>query len=114
MVPQILTRVLGHKGETLAFQDAILPDYVRHCVKGADYPGILPVQSSTRLLGRELTEEESSVRGTFVQGLSLADVRALDVFEAERVSLLIISGVPPGLTPGVHPHPASVTQYARR
>ncbi|KAJ9128361.1 hypothetical protein QFC24_000654 [Naganishia onofrii] len=34
-------------------------------------------------VSRELTEEESSVRGTFVQGLSLADVRALDVFEGD-------------------------------
>ncbi|GHJ85264.1 hypothetical protein NliqN6_1666 [Naganishia liquefaciens] len=84
MVPQILTRVLGHKGHALKFRDAILPGYVRHCVKGADYPGILPVEASKRLLGRELSEEESSVRGTYVSGLTQTDVRALDVFEGDE------------------------------
>ncbi|KAI5451918.1 hypothetical protein NCC49_001219 [Naganishia albida] len=94
MVPQILTRVLGHKGEGLTFQDAILPGYVRHCVKGADYPGILHVDDSRRLLQREVTTEESIVRGTFVRGLSLADVHALDVFEGDeytRASLPILT-----------------------
>lgn len=30
MVPQILTRVLGHKGQGLMFQDAILPVRCAH------------------------------------------------------------------------------------
>jgi hypothetical protein len=70
MVPQILTRVLDHKGPNLTFQDAVLPvrpssfvfpeedtdevmkGYVRHCVRGADYPGIIPLEASKRLLKR--------------------------------------------------------------
>ena len=32
---------------------------------------------------RELKEEEASVRGTYVSGLSQADVRALDIFEGD-------------------------------
>lgn len=37
MVPQILTRVLGHKGEKLTFQDAILPVHsiLAYCFAGS-------------------------------------------------------------------------------
>lgn len=32
---------------------------------------------------RNLTQEEASVRGTLVKGLSLRDMKALDVFEGD-------------------------------
>lgn len=49
---------------------AILHDYRRHRVKGADYPGIVP-------------HEGSSVRGTYVTGLTDADIWRLDIFEGD-------------------------------
>ena len=47
----------------------------------ADYPAILPCERSKTLLGRELTQEENSVRGTLVTGFTATDVMFLDVFE---------------------------------
>jgi hypothetical protein len=47
----------------------------------ADYPAILPCARSKTLLGRELTPEENSVRGTLVAGLTARDIALLDVFE---------------------------------
>ncbi len=49
----------------------------------ADYPAILPCDRSRALLGRELTSEENSVRGTLVSGLTAEDVTLLDVFEGD-------------------------------
>lgn len=49
----------------------------------ADYPAILPSKRSKTLLGRELTQEENSVRGTLVTGFTLMDIRFLDVFEGD-------------------------------
>ncbi len=49
----------------------------------ADFPAILPCERSKALLGRELTSEENSVRGTLVSGLTAEDVALLDVFEGE-------------------------------
>ena len=47
----------------------------------ADYPAILPSERGEALLGRELTPEENSVRGTLVSGLTGEDITLLDVFE---------------------------------
>ena len=49
----------------------------------ADYPAILPCERSKALLGRELTSEENSVRGTLVSGLTAQDITLLDVFEGD-------------------------------
>ena len=49
----------------------------------ADYPAILPTERSKALLGRELTSEENSVRGTLVSGLTAEDIALLDVFEGD-------------------------------
>jgi hypothetical protein len=35
------------------------------------------------LLGRELTAEENSVRGTVVAGLTREDIQSVDVFEGD-------------------------------
>jgi hypothetical protein len=77
MSPEILHRVChGNTNPTnpiyathqLRIQPAILPHHRRHRVRGADYPAIVP-------------HEGSAVRGTYVTGLTDADVWRLDVFE---------------------------------
>jgi gamma-glutamylcyclotransferase (GGCT)/AIG2-like uncharacterized protein YtfP len=50
---------------------AILPAHRRHRVKKADYPAILPHPSST-------------VRGTYVTGLTDSDIWRLDIFEGSE------------------------------
>jgi hypothetical protein len=53
----------------------------------ADYPAIVPSERSEALFGRELTPDESSVRGTLVTGLTAMDIAFLDVFEGNaRIS----------------------------
>lgn len=52
-------------------QPAILPSHRRHRVKHADYPAILP-------------HDNSSVRGTYVTGLTDADMWRLDIFEGDE------------------------------
>lgn len=57
--------------------------YTRHHVKGVDYPAIVPAADGTDIIGRTLSKEEASVRGTIVNGLSAADIRFLDTFEGD-------------------------------
>ena len=48
----------------------------------ADYPGIIPYTKGKALFkDREYSQEERSVRGILVTGLTDADVKALDIFE---------------------------------
>ncbi|TGZ79512.1 hypothetical protein EX30DRAFT_109658 [Ascodesmis nigricans] len=54
----------------LRIQPAILPEFTRRKVQGADYPGIVPAPGS-------------SVKGTFVIGLREDHVRKLDFFEGD-------------------------------
>jgi gamma-glutamylcyclotransferase (GGCT)/AIG2-like uncharacterized protein YtfP len=80
MAPQVLHRVChgsmapdnpiyaNHKLETYP---AILHNFRRHRVKYADYPAILPTEGST-------------VRGTYVTGLTDADIWRLDIFEGSE------------------------------
>lgn len=46
-----------------------------------DYPGVLPYSESKALMGRDLTEDEGSVRGVAVRGLTASDFSLLDDFE---------------------------------
>ena len=58
--------------------------------QNADYPAILPCERSKALLGRELTPEENSIRGTLVTGFTNQDFMFLDVFEGNvRLSLTL-------------------------
>jgi len=84
MHPKILKRVLHNDAAHLQICPAILMDYTRHKVEFADYPAILPSKRSKTLLGRELTQEENSVRGTLVTGFTSMDIRFLDVFEGDQ------------------------------
>ncbi|KAH8989163.1 hypothetical protein EDB86DRAFT_2944171 [Lactarius hatsudake] len=83
MHPRILKRVLENDASHLKICPSILSDYMRHKVKNADYPAILHCERSKGLLGRELTPEESCIRGTLVSGLTAEDVALLDAFEGD-------------------------------
>jgi hypothetical protein len=43
----------------------------------------VPSERSKAVLGRELTSEENSIRGTLVSGLTEEDVALLDAFEGD-------------------------------
>lgn len=81
MAPQVLKRVIDHPTmpsatSTLTTLPAILPNHRRHRVRDADYPAILPTSPV----------HGHSVRGTFVRGLSDADIWRLDTFEGSEYS----------------------------
>lgn len=94
MAPQVLHRVCHgstdpdnpvYAAHQLKTYPAVLPDHRRHRVKHADYPAIVPAKNS-------------SVRGTFVTGLTEGDIWRLDIFEGSeyercRVKARILSKV---------------------
>ncbi|TYJ56553.1 hypothetical protein B9479_002800 [Cryptococcus floricola] len=82
--PQVLARVLGHECENLAFQDALLPGYTRHRVKGEAYPAVIEHDGSTQTSDTDEQSDASSTRGTLVHGLTNADAHALDLFEDDE------------------------------
>ncbi|KAJ7650219.1 hypothetical protein FB45DRAFT_887303 [Roridomyces roridus] len=84
MHPKILQRVIGNDGAHLQICPAVLLQYTRHCVKDADYPGILPYSSSRAFFSHDISREECSVRGTLVTGLTAADLAYLDLFEGSE------------------------------
>lgn len=78
MAPQVLKRVIDHPttptaNSALLTLPALLAHHRRHRVRDADYPAILPTSSPSAA--------ETVVRGTFVSGLSDADIWRLDRFE---------------------------------
>lgn len=86
MAPKVLFRVCYGSTDTdnalynnhnLKTTPAILHNYRRHRVKGADYPAIVPHEGST-------------VRGTYVTGLTDADVWRLDIFEGPEYRRCIV------------------------
>ncbi|KAF6757293.1 hypothetical protein DFP72DRAFT_892235 [Ephemerocybe angulata] len=81
MHPRILQHIIGNDGSHLRFSPAFLPGYTRHKVKGATYPGIIPLSQSMALANRELAPSEKVVRGTVVEGLTEEDLEYLDDFE---------------------------------
>lgn len=104
MAPAVLTRVIGRPGNGLKSSDAILDLHARLHVKGegelsspshvhpisshyvsdhTDYPAVVLAQTGAVILGRELSQGESSVRGTLVSGLTSQDVAFLDEFEGD-------------------------------
>lgn len=58
-------------------------NYTRHHVKGVDYPAVVPARLGEQVMGRALTDDEASVRGCVVKGLTAADLRFLDTFEGD-------------------------------
>lgn len=80
MAPQVLHRVCHGSSSTdnpvyaahkLQTHPAILHDHRRHRVRSADYPAVLPAPGST-------------VRGTYVTGLTDGDIWRLDIFEGSE------------------------------
>ncbi|KAI4093830.1 MAG: hypothetical protein LQ339_007612 [Xanthoria mediterranea] len=89
MEPQVLYRVCygtstpnSFQKSLLSFRPALLHQHRRHRVLHHDYPAVIPQQSS-------------SVRGTYVSGLTDGDIYRLDIFEGNeyerrRVKLKIL------------------------
>ncbi|CAO1605950.1 hypothetical protein XANCAGTX0491_009453 [Xanthoria calcicola] len=89
MEPQVLYRVCygtstpnPFQKSLLSFRPALLHQHRRHRVLHHDYPAVIPQQSS-------------SVRGTYVRGLTDGDIYRLDIFEGNeyerrRVKLKIL------------------------
>lgn len=81
MAPEVLYRVIYGSSKVpperaslaanLKIRPALLSDYCRHRVLHCDYPGIIP-------------EKGHTVRGTYVKGLTDADIWRLDVFEGDE------------------------------
>lgn len=92
MAPQVLHRVIHGtsrptttQSSRITFQPALLPNYRRHRVRYCDYPAIVPHAGST-------------VRGSYVTGLSPADIARLDIFEGSQydrvpVKVRLLKGV---------------------
>ncbi|KIJ54490.1 hypothetical protein M422DRAFT_240557 [Sphaerobolus stellatus SS14] len=92
--PEVLRRVIGNTGEHLQVAPAVLLDHTRHHVKGCDYPAMVPYDQAKSLFNRDLTQDEKSVRGTVVQGLTEEDVRLLDIFEGDEYTSETVSVSP--------------------
>ncbi|BGP43878.1 hypothetical protein JCM10449v2_007935 [Rhodotorula kratochvilovae] len=80
----VLARVIGNPGEHLTTTDALLLDHARLHVKGEDYPAVITAADGAKVLGRSLTDDEASVRGVLVEGLTDNDVALLDEFEGNE------------------------------
>ncbi|KAF9450918.1 hypothetical protein P691DRAFT_725187 [Macrolepiota fuliginosa MF-IS2] len=109
MHPKILKRVIGNDGGHLEICPAVLMDYTRHKVKGADYPGLVPFSRSrdTLFQGREiLSQEDRCVRGTLVTGLTREDIRLLDYFEGSEYTRNAIQVHPLGPFANISSHSA--------
>jgi hypothetical protein len=67
----------------LSFQPAILHGYRRHRVKGADYPGIVPVTELDKesIASNATSSSRTSVLGTLVSGLTDGDIFRLNMYE---------------------------------
>lgn len=77
MVPAILHRVCHGtpyhgQASSLSFIHAILHKHTRHKVRYCDYPAVIPSSNG------------SSVRGTYVRGLTDEDIWRLDIFEGDE------------------------------
>ena len=103
MAPEVLHRVCHgssspsnpiYATHNLKIYAAILPAHRRHRVKSADYPAVLPHDSST-------------VRGTYVTGLTDSDIWRLDIFEGSeyeraKVTCKLLEAQPPKTYSGIH------------
>ncbi|RAK80347.1 gamma-glutamylcyclotransferase family protein [Aspergillus fijiensis CBS 313.89] len=88
MSPQILHRVIHGRATPepwqrayLTIRPAVLPNYRRHRVRHADYPGIVAVAVGS---GSGSGGGSASVLGTLVTGLTEGDVYRLDLFEGNE------------------------------
>ena len=89
--PKILSRVIGNDGAHLHIQNAVLDGAKLYHVKGAEYPGLLRVESSAASI--------NAVKGTLVSGLTASDLRCLDAFEGDEYTRLGVSVIPDTAAP---------------
>lgn len=87
MEPRVLHRVIygsttPHQSQldALRIRPAILQQYSRHRVLHCDYPAILASP-----------EASACVRGTYVEGLTAADMWRLDIFEGDEYERVRVS-----------------------
>ncbi|GJN94198.1 hypothetical protein Rhopal_007272-T1 [Rhodotorula paludigena] len=107
----VLSRVIGNPGEHLETVDAILQDHVRLHVDGEDYPAVIAADDGARLLNRPLTDDEASVRGVLVQGLTDDDVALLDEFEGDEYTRSPCTVTPIASSPAPSRTPLQATVY---
>ncbi|KAI6123517.1 hypothetical protein EDD16DRAFT_1826596 [Pisolithus croceorrhizus] len=96
MHPKILQRVIGNDGSHLRICPAVIKDFTRHQIKGADYPAIVPYSLSRSLFDHDLGEDQKSVRGSLISGLTDEDIRLLDVFEGDEYIREVVVAYPLG------------------
>ncbi|KAF5367492.1 hypothetical protein D9758_003740 [Tetrapyrgos nigripes] len=96
MHPKILLTVINNDGKHLRITPAILLNYTRHRVKRCEYPGIVPFERGRKLFDRELDQDERSVRGTLVTGLTEGDLDYLDQFEGSEYNRVRVDVHPLG------------------
>ncbi|PPQ67519.1 hypothetical protein CVT25_006060 [Psilocybe cyanescens] len=84
MHPKVLKSVIHNDGAHLELCPAVLLEHTRHEVKLCEYPGVIPISKGLKILNRSLTQEERSVRGTLVKGLTAQDMDFLDAFESDE------------------------------
>ncbi|KAG8807506.1 mitochondrial Homoaconitase, partial [Serendipita sp. 401] len=91
--PAVLKRVLGHEGNGLRHQPALLDGYTRHHVRDNTYPAVLPWDEAKELFigTSEPLLEERNVRGSLVTGFSKLDVDLLDIFEGDEYERRLVS-----------------------
>ncbi|QSZ34060.1 hypothetical protein DSL72_005640 [Monilinia vaccinii-corymbosi] len=83
MAPEVLHRVIygsskHNPSASLTITPALLPNYCRHRVRSADYPGII-------------FESGHTVRGTFVTGLTPKNMQSLDWFEGPEYERKVVT-----------------------
>lgn len=93
MAPEMLHRVVHGRADPKprqkalhTFQPAVLHGYRRHRVRGADYPGIVPVPAPgpDSSATPSSSHAGTSVLGTLVSGLTDGDLRRLDIYEGDE------------------------------
>ncbi|KAG8889953.1 hypothetical protein FRB99_003929, partial [Tulasnella sp. 403] len=78
-------RVIENDGKHLQVCSAILYSHTRYHVKDHDYPAVVPIHVGQELSeGKDLTDDDKTVRGVLVKGLSARDIELLDVFEGDE------------------------------
>ncbi len=84
--PAILARIVGEEAARNVYvQPALLPDHICRHVQGADYPALVPYDSSLSSSSSsiKLIEGRSFVRGVLVRGLTARHAAILDAFEGD-------------------------------
>lgn len=92
--PRVLRRVLGHAGTNLKIAPALLEGWVRHRVRGADFPAIISAKDSHDFFKTEADPASECVRGSYVTGLTFDDMKRLDRFESGYYELEVVEVTP--------------------